>query len=115
MLGIDGAADARVRPVGSRLPLEYARDTGASFLTPAVLDAARAAPHTSRRVRVSTTNGCGPTSCRTHGHRTAQPLSARSSVILRRLVGVYNADGSVRGELTYFINARLGRAHCALV
>jgi hypothetical protein len=34
--------DARVRQVGSRLPLEYARDSGATFLTPAALDAARA-------------------------------------------------------------------------
>ena len=33
--------DTRVRPVGSRLPLDYARDTGANFLTPAALDAAR--------------------------------------------------------------------------
>ncbi len=33
---------------------------------------------------------------------------------IRRLVGVYNANGSVTGELTYFIGARLGRAHCAL-
>ena len=32
----------RVRPVGSRLPLEYARDTGANFVTAAALDAARA-------------------------------------------------------------------------
>jgi hypothetical protein len=32
----------RVRLVGSRLPLEYARRTGASFLTAAALDAARA-------------------------------------------------------------------------
>jgi hypothetical protein len=31
-----------VRPVGSRLPLDYARDTGANFLTPAALDAAGA-------------------------------------------------------------------------
>lgn len=31
-----------------------------------------------------------------------------------RLVGVYNGDGTVRGELAYFIGARLGRAHCAL-
>ena len=30
------------RPVGSRLPLEYARETGATFLTSAALDAARA-------------------------------------------------------------------------
>ena len=34
--------DTKVRPVGSRLPLGYARDTGANFLTPAALDAARA-------------------------------------------------------------------------
>ena len=32
----------KVRPVGSRLPLDYARDTGANFLTSAALDAARA-------------------------------------------------------------------------
>lgn len=31
-----------------------------------------------------------------------------------RLVGVYDADGSARGELAYWIGARLGRAHCAL-
>jgi PD-(D/E)XK nuclease superfamily len=30
------------RPVGSRLPLEYARETGATFVTPAALAAARA-------------------------------------------------------------------------
>jgi hypothetical protein len=35
-------------------------------------------------------------------------------VIVDRLVGVYDADGSIRGELTYFIGARLGRSHCAL-
>ena len=35
----DGTA---VRPVGSRLPFDYARETGASFLTPAALDAVRA-------------------------------------------------------------------------
>jgi hypothetical protein len=31
----------KARPVGSRLPLEYARETGANFLTPGALDAAR--------------------------------------------------------------------------
>ncbi len=31
-----------------------------------------------------------------------------------RLIGVYDADGSLRGELTYWVGARLGRAHCAL-
>lgn len=33
---------------------------------------------------------------------------------LRRLVGVYDADGTIRGELAYFVGARLGRAHCSL-
>jgi hypothetical protein len=30
------------------------------------------------------------------------------------LVGVYHADGSLTGELRYWVGARLGRAHCAL-
>ena len=33
---------------------------------------------------------------------------------MRRLVGVYDADHTVRGEVAYWIGARLGRAHCAL-
>jgi hypothetical protein len=33
--------DTAVRPVGSRLPLDYARQTGANFLTPTAMDAAR--------------------------------------------------------------------------
>ena len=33
---------------------------------------------------------------------------------LVRLVGVYDAVGTLRGELTYWIGARLGRSHCAL-
>jgi hypothetical protein len=35
-------------------------------------------------------------------------------VVANRLVGVYNADGTVLGELSYFVGKRLGRAHCAL-
>jgi hypothetical protein len=31
-----------------------------------------------------------------------------------RLVGVYDADGTLLGELRYWFGARLGRAHCAL-
>ena len=31
-----------------------------------------------------------------------------------RLIGVYDADGTVIGELSYFLRARVGRAHCAL-
>jgi len=30
------------------------------------------------------------------------------------LVGVYDADHTLRGELTYLVASRLGRAHCAL-
>lgn len=36
------------------------------------------------------------------------------SLRIRRLIGVYDADGTVRGELAYWIGARLGRAHCSL-
>lgn len=31
-----------------------------------------------------------------------------------RLVGVYDADHTLRGEVSYWVGARLGRAHCAL-
>lgn len=30
------------------------------------------------------------------------------------LIGVYDADGSLTGELRYWVGARLGRAHCSL-
>ena len=33
---------------------------------------------------------------------------------LHRLVGVYDADHTLRGELSYWVGARLGRAHCSL-
>ncbi len=33
---------------------------------------------------------------------------------ITRFVGVYNAKGTLRGELSYWVNARFGRAHCAL-
>jgi len=33
---------------------------------------------------------------------------------LERLIGVYDADHTLRGELTYWVGARLGRAHCGL-
>jgi hypothetical protein len=33
---------------------------------------------------------------------------------VRRLVGVYNANGTVLGELRYFVGARFGRSHCPL-
>ena len=31
-----------------------------------------------------------------------------------RLVGVYDADSTMRGELAYWVGARLGRRHCSL-
>ena len=37
-----------------------------------------------------------------------------SPAAIRRLVGVYGADGGLRGELTYWVGVRLGRAHCSL-
>ena len=37
-----------------------------------------------------------------------------SPAAIRRLIGVYGADGGLRGELTYWVGARLGRAHCSL-
>jgi hypothetical protein len=33
---------------------------------------------------------------------------------VQRLIGVYDADGTLRGELAYWVGARLGRTHCAL-
>jgi hypothetical protein len=33
---------------------------------------------------------------------------------IERLIGVYAADGTLRGEVSYWIGARLGRAHCSL-
>ncbi len=33
---------------------------------------------------------------------------------LIRFVGVYAADGGLRGELSYLVGSRLGRTHCAL-
>ena len=35
-------------------------------------------------------------------------------VQILQIVGVYDADGTIRGELAYFIGARLGRRHCSL-
>ena len=31
-----------------------------------------------------------------------------------RLFGVYDADHTIRGEVSYWVGARLGRAHCSL-
>ena len=34
--------------------------------------------------------------------------------MIERLIGVYDADGTLRGEAAYWIGARLGRRHCSL-
>ena len=36
------------------------------------------------------------------------------SAAIVELTGVYDADGSLSGEISYWIGARLGRRHCAL-
>jgi hypothetical protein len=43
----------------------------------------------------------------------ASPADATPADV-RRLVGVYNADGTLRGELAYVVGKMLGRAHCGL-
>ena len=40
--------------------------------------------------------------------------SLEKPVAVTKLVGVYDADGSLRGELSYWIGAQIGRRHCAL-
>ena len=37
-----------------------------------------------------------------------------SRTAITRLIGVYDADGTLRGELAYWVGARLGRTHCSL-
>jgi hypothetical protein len=39
-------------------------------------------------------------------------MSTEGSV--RRLIGIYHADGGIRGELTYVIGKLVGTAHCSL-
>lgn len=43
--------------------------------------------------------------------RATQPEDDRR---VRELIGVYHANGSLVGELSYWVGARLGRTHCAL-
>ena len=49
--------------------------------------------------------------------RGPEAIGSRAEASTReivRLIGVYNADSTLRGELSYWIGARLGRAHCSL-
>lgn len=48
---------------------------------------------------------------------TAQPSSEGSDhvpIAVSELIGVYNANGTFVGEVSYWLNARLGRGHCEL-
>ncbi len=53
-------------------------------------------------------------SCHTRSMSLSGPLAPVGDHPIVRLVGVYDADGTVLGELSYWIGARLGRAHCSL-
>jgi hypothetical protein len=44
----------------------------------------------------------------------AGPEQSDESAPVTRLVGIYDADGTLAGELSYWVGARLGRRHCAL-
>lgn len=41
-------------------------------------------------------------------------MTVSGSDPIRRIVGVYDADHTLWGEVAYWVGARLGRAHCAL-
>jgi hypothetical protein len=47
---------------------------------------------------------------------TAWLIGRRSllAVAIRELIGVYDADGTIWGAVSYWIGARLGRQHCSL-
>jgi hypothetical protein len=45
---------------------------------------------------------------------TATPATPETATTIVRLVGVYDADHTIRGEVAYWIGARLGRRHCSL-
>lgn len=40
--------------------------------------------------------------------------TAERDVVISELIGVYHADGSLRGELAYMLGKLAGRSHCAL-
>ena len=40
--------------------------------------------------------------------------SDTNKTVVKRLIGVYDANGSLTGELKYWIGAKLGKQHCSL-
>ena len=67
-----------------------------------------AAEHTARR-----DDGCRGWCSIGNAVTMSSPQAAPAQRIVR-LVGVYDADSSLRGELTYWVGARFGRRHCSL-
>ncbi|MFZ4515952.1 MAG: hypothetical protein ACOYN3_06540 [Acidimicrobiia bacterium] len=55
---------------------------------------------------------CSP--ARVTGDASVYRTRNGSMSALTRLIGVYDADSTFRGEVIYWIGARLGRQHCAL-
>lgn len=45
---------------------------------------------------------------------SADPDPGAAPQQIVRLIGVYDADSTLRGELAYWVGARLGRRHCSL-
>lgn len=48
------------------------------------------------------------------GLSSVQPMNHASSPRIVKLTGVYDANGTLAGELAYWMGARLGSRHCAL-
>ncbi|MGH9184319.1 MAG: hypothetical protein ACRD0U_00640 [Acidimicrobiales bacterium] len=41
-------------------------------------------------------------------------MGSENQGAITRVTGVYDADGTIAGELSHFLGARFGRTHCAL-
>ena len=62
---------------------------------------------------------CVDTTCHRRRHAIGDAVAmvspnAAPAQRIVRLVGVYDADSTLRGELAYWVGARLGRRHCSL-
>jgi len=62
-----------------------------------------------------------PETCRHIYHRVAGPMSHGKRLYpvamtsnVTEFIGVYDADSTLIGEVSYWIGARLGRTHCSL-
>jgi hypothetical protein len=53
-------------------------------------------------------------SSRTSGAVTPPNSLVSVTTRIEEFIGIYDADSTLWGELSYWVNARLGRAHCSL-